>query len=110
MLSASSRCMSLRLLCAVADVEVEEDGCEEDRALERVRPVAVPLRVDDAELHHSEHRCAEQRADHRAESAGEQATADDGTDDEDELETDPFLRLHRTELERLDHSHQRRNS
>src|SRR5207249_7848653 len=46
---------------------------------------------------------------HRAEAAGEQTAADDRADDEDELESDALLRLHRTELERLDDAHQRGN-
>src|SRR5439155_26733747 len=102
---AASR--SSRLMRAVADEEVEEDGSEQDRALERVRPVRIPLRVDDTELHHPEHRGAEERSDDRAGAAGEQATADNGTDDEDELEPDSLLRLHRAQLERLDDPHQR---
>src|SRR5689334_19963062 len=101
--SVSSRCVtSSRSLCTVADAEVEEHGGEEDRALERIGPVAVPLRVDDAELHHAEHRRTEERPDHRAEAAGEETPADDRADDEDELEADALLRLHRAELERLD--------
>ena len=47
-------------------------------------------------------------ADHRPVAAGQEAAADDGADDEDELEPDALLRLHRAELERLDDPQQRR--
>src|SRR5437867_7228568 len=107
--SASSRCAlsftSSRLLRAAAEHRVEDDCEEEDRALEGERPVAVPLRVDDPELDHAEHRGAEAGADHGAVAAGEEAAADDRADDEDELEPDPLLRLHRPELDRLDDPH-----
>ena len=86
---------------------VQQHGREQDPALECVRPVAVPLRVDDPELNHAEHRGPEERADDGTEAAGQQATADDGADDEDELEADAFSRLHRAQLERLDDAHER---
>src|SRR5581483_9130092 len=110
MRSASSSAMSARALRAVPYEEVEEHGCEQDRALERVGPVAVPLRVDDSELHHPEHRGTEERADHRAVAARQEAAADDRADDEDELEANALLRLHRAQLERLDDAHQRGNA
>ena len=40
-------------------------------------------------------------------AAGQQAAADDGADDEDELEPDALLGLHRTQLERRDDPDQR---
>src|SRR6267378_7476266 len=103
MCSASTSCvMSSRFLRATADDRVQHYRREENRALKRVGPVAVPLCIDDPDLHHAEHRRAEEGADHRAEASREQAAADDRADDEDELEPDPLLRLHRAKLECLD--------
>src|SRR6478752_9252483 len=101
---------SSRSLGSAADPRVQKDGSEQDPTLERERPVAVPLRIDDSQLHHAEHGGAEEGADHGTEAAGEQAAADDGADDEDELQADPFSRLHRAELERFDDPHQRSGS
>src|SRR5205814_9461442 len=92
---STSRCSPLRAdasssrsLSAAADQRVEHHRGEEDRALERVGPVAVPLRIDDAELDHPEHGGAEERADHRAQAAGQQTAADDGAVEDEEYEPD----------------------
>src|SRR5206468_7555623 len=81
---------SPRFLRAAADERVEHHRGEQDAALEGEGPVAVPLGVDDSELDHPEHGGAEERTDDGAEAAGEQTPADDGADDEDELEADAF--------------------
>src|SRR6266568_5079016 len=108
MCSASSRwAISSRFLSSASDQGVEQHRGEQNPALECEGPVAVPLCIDDSELDHPEHRGAEERADYRAEAAGEQTAADYGTDDEDELQPDAFGSLHRTQLQGLDDPHQR---
>src|SRR6266481_7901441 len=108
MWSASRRCVtSSRSLSSAPDPSVQEHRCEQDPALEGEGPVAVPLRVDDPELHHPEHGRAEERADHRTKTPCQEAATYDRTDDEDELQADALSRLHRAQLERLDDAHER---
>src|SRR4029453_19137723 len=55
---------------------------------------------------HPEHPAPKKSAAPGAVAARQQTAADDGADDEDELEPDALPRLHRAQLERLDDPHQ----
>src|SRR5437764_12410253 len=88
--------------CSAIDQGVDGDSQEEDGAEEREVPGAVPAGVDHALEGHADDAGAKRGANGRAIAAGEEASADDGGDDVEELVADPLLGHGRTGLRERD--------
>ncbi len=80
-----------------ADPEIGHGGPQQHHAEEGLQPVRVPAGVDDALVDHAVDEGADSGADRGAVAAGQQAAADHGRDDVDELVADTLTGLHGVE-------------
>src|SRR5690554_3930184 len=79
--SSATSAMSARLRSALAHEVVEDDGDQQHDAKEYPEPVSIDACEKYALLNHAEYERSEHRSDCRAIATGEQAAADDGSDD-----------------------------